>query len=337
MNLKGGRRRAAREEAERFAARLTAFGELLATHPFSADRPDATHEMAVEYARALDAYEAAKRAASRDPVLAGRELAAGLAALNRLNARLVGIAAPEPPAPAPEPPAPAPAATKPKTRRPDRDAPEEDLDAAPARPSHGDRTPGSPRPRAASDRARPRLRDRYTSWQLAKRTGITVAAVYLLVVTVLGSWWLAFIGLMALNVGGGLVMFGGLLGWTSAAQVAGAVKGGLVSAEYTRTTKKVAPRRDEAPYQQSYVYVDAAGEELTYQRDARSPSLAALPTRRLWLVKGGRRWGTETHLSGFWVPLLMSLLLVFAVPLFLFGAAVVLYAVPGLLIVALTG
>ncbi|MFF0523222.1 hypothetical protein ACFYTC_31340 [Actinomadura nitritigenes] len=330
MNLKGGRRRAAREEAERFAARLTAFGELLATHPFSADRPDATHEMAVEYARALDAYEAAKRAAPRDPVLAGRELAAGLAALNRLNAHLVGIAAPEPPAPAS-------ATTKPEARHPDRAAPEEDADAAPVRASPGDRPPGSPRSRAASDRARPRLRDRYTSWQLAKRAGITVAAVYLLVIAVLGAWWLAFVGLMALNVGGGLAMFGGLLGWTSAGQIAGAVKGGLVSAEYTRTTKKVAPRRDEAPYQQNYVYVDAAGEELTYRRDARSPSLAALPTRRLWLVKGGRRWSTETHLSGFWTPLLTSLLLVFAAALFLFGAAVVLYAVPGLLILALTG
>lgn len=331
MTLKRGRR-GAREEAARFDARLTAFGELLATHPFSADLPDATHEMAVEYARALDAYEAAKRAASRDPASAGRELAAGLAALNRLNAHLVGTTAPEPSAPAP-----APAAPKPKARRPEPDAPEGDAYPAPVKASDEDRPPGSPRPRAAGDRARPRLRDRYTSWQLTKRTGITVVAVYLLVVAVLGPWWLAFVGLMALNVGGGLALFGVLLGWTSAARIAGAIRGGLVSAEYTRTTKRFSPRHDEAPYQQNYVYVDADGEELTYQRDARSPSLAALPTRRLWLVRGGGRKGMETHLSGFWVPLLMPVLLVIAVPVFAVGAAAVLYAVPGLLIQALTG
>ncbi|MBO2463456.1 hypothetical protein [Actinomadura violacea] len=327
MTFRGGRQRGAREEAARFETRLTAFGELLAAHPFSADRPDATHEMAVEYARALDAYEAAKRAAARDLALAGRELAAGLTALNRLNAHLVGTATPE---------APAPAVAKPEARRPEPQV-EAEAEAAPVKGPHEVRGPDVPRPRAPGDRARPRLRDRYTSGQLAKRTGVTVAAVYLLVLAVLGSWWLALVGLMALMMGGGLALFGGLLGWTSVTQIVGAVRGGLVSAEYVRTTKKVSYALREAPYQHFYLYVGADGEKVTYQRDALSPSLAALPTRRLWLVKGGGRTGMETHLSGLLVPPLMFLLLAFGVPLFLFGTVAVLYACPGLLIRALAG
>ncbi|QKG24038.1 hypothetical protein [Actinomadura verrucosospora] len=319
MTFRGGRRRGAREEAARFETRLTAFGELLAGHPFSADRLDATHEMAVEYARALDAYEAAKRAASRDPALAGRELAAGLAALNRLNTHLVGTAAPEAPA-------------KPKARRPEPQVLEVEAEATPVEADHGDRRP------SPGDRARrPGLRDRYTSVQLAKRTGLTVAAVYLLVIALLGSWWLAFVGLMALTMGGGLAVFGGFLGWASASQLVGTVRGGLVSAEYLRTTKKVSYGLRDAPYQHFYVYVGDDGEKVTYQRDAVSRSLAVLPTRRLWLVKGGGRTGMETHLSALWATPLSFVLLDLAVPLFLSGTAIVLYTCPGLLIRVLAG
>lgn len=86
----GKRRREAREESARPRGRLTVFGELLAGHPFAPDRPGVTHVMAVEYAGALDAYERASRVADRDPAAARRELDEGLAALDRLDTRLVG-------------------------------------------------------------------------------------------------------------------------------------------------------------------------------------------------------------------------------------------------------
>ncbi|MGW1912615.1 hypothetical protein ACWCQS_18300 [Streptomyces sp. NPDC002076] len=91
MLPRGERRRRAREEATRFQDQLTAFGELLAGHPFATGRPGTTHMMAVEYARALDAYDKATREAARNPatqlflspllVLAGRPLFLGGLAL----------------------------------------------------------------------------------------------------------------------------------------------------------------------------------------------------------------------------------------------------------------
>ncbi|GAA4620482.1 hypothetical protein GCM10023196_004650 [Actinoallomurus vinaceus] len=318
----GERRRKAREQAARFDAQLTVFGEMLAVHPFAVDRPGSTHEMAVEYARALDAYEAAKREAGRDVALARRELDAGMAALNRLNTHLVGTSLPQ--AGMAEPNVPTPKA---KSRTP----------RANVTTSAGPVGPDVPRPTptqtgAADGRSRPRLRDRYMPEQLALRAGLVALVVYTLAVIAVGTWIMALCSILFLNVGLGLAGGGGIFAWAVLNDIRGAVKGGLVEAEYRHTAKKAWRKVDEAPWEQHYVYVDSEGRELIYRRGVPSGSLKPLPTRRLWLIEGDR-----PELRAFWPPLLSPLSLIFTVPLFLAGAVVSLGAVPGVLIAALMG
>ncbi|MCX3058955.1 hypothetical protein [Streptomyces beihaiensis] len=94
-----GRRHRAGELAE-IEAEITAYGEALDRHPFSPGRPDATDETRADLARALDAYDEAKRAfaGDRDGVDAldvARALDEGRHALARLDARLAGEPLPE--------------------------------------------------------------------------------------------------------------------------------------------------------------------------------------------------------------------------------------------------
>jgi hypothetical protein len=82
------------------AAEITAFGEALDVHSFSPGRPGATDEMRAELARALDAYEQAKRdftgARTRaDTLDALRALDEGRHALACLDALLAGRRPPE--------------------------------------------------------------------------------------------------------------------------------------------------------------------------------------------------------------------------------------------------
>ncbi|MFB6958215.1 hypothetical protein ACFCYB_14490 [Streptomyces sp. NPDC056309] len=81
-------------------AEITAFGEALDVHSFSPGQPDATDEIRAELARALDAYEQAKRdfagARTRANALdALRALDAGRHALACLEALLAGRSLPE--------------------------------------------------------------------------------------------------------------------------------------------------------------------------------------------------------------------------------------------------
>ncbi|AEW99544.1 hypothetical protein [Streptantibioticus cattleyicolor] len=239
-----------------FQGQLTAFGEMLAGHPFATDRPGATHEMAVEYARALDAYERATREAVRDPALARRELDDGLAALNRLNVLLVGALPGDPPPP-------------PKDARLDKPPPA-----------------GTPRPPvAAVGRTKPGLRDRYTREQLLLRAGLSGLACYITLVGVLGSWQYAVFCLVGTNFGVGLAAGGGVFTGWPVAQLRGALKGGRVVAEYTGTKRSGS---GGTSWQQHYVHVRPDGGALTYRRDVPSESRAPLPTRRLWLVAGAK-------------------------------------------------
>lgn len=305
MNPLGERRRGERERAARFDAQLTAFGEILATHPFTTDRPGSTHVMAVEYARALDAYEAASREADRDMALARRELDEGVAALNRLNAHLAGTPLPPARVPEPEPPA------------PEREV----LPPAPVS-----------RPAPAERGAKPRLRDRYTPEQLALRTGLVVLALYTIAVIATGTWIMAVCSIIVLNVGLGMACGGGILGWEALTEIWGAAHGGLVRAEYSHTAKRPHPGVNDAPFDQHYIHRTPEGRTVTYRRGVPKASLEALPTRRLWLLKGD-----EPKLRAFSSPPLLALSLIFTVPLSLAGAAISLAAVPGVLIAALTG
>ncbi|MGW1803498.1 hypothetical protein [Streptomyces sp. NPDC002078] len=141
MLPRGERRRRAGEEAARFQDQLTAFGEMLAGHPFATDRPGTTHMMAVEYARALDAYDKATREAARNPAPARAE-PRDRAAQARSS----------------------PEKTAPARTRPEKEAPERagDDGEAPRIPAVG--------------AAKPRLRDRYAPEQLLLRSALTVLA-----------------------------------------------------------------------------------------------------------------------------------------------------------------
>ncbi|KAB2389960.1 hypothetical protein [Actinomadura montaniterrae] len=301
MISSGGRPQKARTRTARFERQLAAFGEVLAAHPFAGDHPEATADMAAEFARAREHLEAAERDAARDRALARRELDASVAALNRLNARIAGTF-PEKAGTFPEKEE----ASEPK---PQASAPEA--------------------PRSVSDRPRPRLRDRYTSKQLALRGGLAALALYLVAVAVLGGWSMAVVAVMGLIFGFPLAYAGADLGKEVLRQVWGAFKGGIVEAEYRRTAKAA----DGDAWEQHFVYEDADGRSVTYRRGVPKESLAALPSRKLWLVAHG----DEPELQSLSTPLWLTLLLAFMLSVFLAGAVVVVGAVPGMLIAVLTG
>lgn len=340
MRSPGERRGSAREEAALLQGQLTAFGELLAGHPFASDRPGTTHVMAVEYARALDAYERATREAARDPALSRAELDEGLAALNRLNALLVGA---RPAAEETEPPDRTSTTRAPDKRPAKGDGPARQRSAgtaarapagasrapAAARPSGKPGPGGSGRPAVQGGRARPRLRERFTPQQLLVRAGLAALACYCVAVGFLGNWLVAVLCFVFANFGVGMAGAGGLFTLMPLAQTWRAVKGGRVEAEYRRTEKTYST---STPWEQHYVHRDADGQELTYRRGVPSASLVPLPTRRLWLVAGRKpALITSTDL------LLTPLLLVIGVPLLLGGTALTLAAVPGALIWSLAG
>ncbi|WP_416978017.1 hypothetical protein [Streptomyces sp. T028] len=93
------RRRRAADLAE-IEAEITSYGEILDRHPFSPGQLGATDEMRSDLARALDAYEEAKRAFVGDRDRADaldvlRALDEGRHALACLDARLAGAPVPE--------------------------------------------------------------------------------------------------------------------------------------------------------------------------------------------------------------------------------------------------
>jgi hypothetical protein len=288
MLPRGERRRRAREEAARFQDQLTAFGEMPAGHPFATDRPGTTHVMAVEYARALDAYDKATREAARNPALARQELDEGLAALNRLNARLVGAPLTVSTAGAEPRDRAAQARTSPEKTAPARTRPEKE---APERAEDDGEAPRIP----AVGAAKPRLRDRYAPEQLLLRAALTALAVYCLLVGFLAGWVQAFVCLVGTNLGLGLAG-GGFVLCTPAWESWRALRGGRVLARCSRTERSFST---STPWEQHYVHVDADGRELTYRRGVPSGSLAPLPSRRLWLV-AGRNPGLITSRSSSW-------------------------------------
>ncbi|KUN82049.1 hypothetical protein AQJ66_23675 [Streptomyces bungoensis] len=332
MGPRGERRRRAREEAARFDGQLTAFGEMLAGHPFATDRPGATHVMAVEYARALDAYEKAAREAVRNPALARQELDEGLAALNRLNTLLVGATQAADGTPAAEPrDRMRQARARPDKAGPDKAGPSK---AGPdkALPSKAgpDEERGERRALAvpAAGPAKPRLRDRYAPEQLLVRASLTVLAVYCLLVGFLAGWPQALLCLVGANLGLGMAACGFAL-CMPLRESWGALRGGRVRARYSHTEKTFSTA---TPWEQHYVHVDADGRELTYRRGVPSGSLAPLPSRRLWRVTG-RSPRLISSAEFFLSPLLLLL----GAPLLLGGLALTLTACPGALVGALTG
>lgn len=91
-----------RDESALFGieAEITAFGEALDVHPFSPGQAGATDEMRAELARALDAYDQAKRDVAGDRLREGglgvlRTLDEGRHALARLDALIAGRPLPE--------------------------------------------------------------------------------------------------------------------------------------------------------------------------------------------------------------------------------------------------
>lgn len=301
------------------------FGEMPAGHPFAADRPGTTHVMAVEYARALDAYEKAKQAAVRDPAQARVALDNGVAALNHLNRLLVGGPdaagtalplrgqAPEVrgtarsssarPAPAPSGPSASPPASGPSGRA---------VRKTPSGKAHA---------------AEPRLRDRYAPEQFWVRGGLAFLAVYTVAVGIHGNWVKAIAVLICVSIGPCLAGVGFVFSWVPISQILGAFKGGRVRAEYRRTVEKSYVHGNEHSWNQVYEYADADGRDLTHRRGVPKADLAALPTRRLWLVSG-RKPELVTSTELFLTPLALLL----GLPLLLAGVATTLVGFPGMFI-----
>ncbi|MFE0690528.1 hypothetical protein ACFV0Z_20545 [Streptomyces xiamenensis] len=327
---------------------ITALGELLGEHPFSPGRPGATAAMAVDFAQALDAYDTARRSADRDQRLARRTVEDGRYALARLDARMAGD-----PLPHRLPlcffDARHGRAERQVSWRPDGGARRRiAVCAADAvRLADGERPLSAPAPasdpasaaprtvptaRAAAPPLAPgergRLRDRYSTEQLAWRVGPAGYAVYALLLVLLGAPDLAFIGIYVIIVAATVTGLAAAGTWLTGRALWNIVRrGGRVTAGYLRTEP---PGPGRSRWGHVYGYTDPAGKEWTYRRDAEDSTVRPLAERALWLAPGSPK-GLYAHVYPYWgvAALLLS------APAFLAGCAALLIVCPGFLLRAL--
>jgi hypothetical protein len=108
----------------------------------------------------------------------------------------------------------------------------------------------------------------------------------------------------------------------------GAFWEGRVEAEYRGTERSYS----SFPWEQIYVYVGADGKELTYRHGVPRATLAPLPTRRLWPVRG-----EFPELAPSWEMVVALILLLVVGSLVLAAAVGILVIAPGVMIVASAG
>ncbi|WP_282695411.1 hypothetical protein [Streptomyces sp. CC208A] len=320
-------------------AEVTAFGELLAAHPFRPEGPGTPPEVVADWARALDAYEAAGRALNhddREDVL--RQLDDGRYAMACLEARLRRR-----PLPARLPlcffdPRHGPSAAEVPwtpaggTRRL---VPVCAADEVRLREGSLPIASGHPGRRPPALAASPSPRDRFDWGRLAVPGMVAVLLGYPVVLFALGDvmWAVAYLAAGYIPVG-----FAGMSGFylfSSAADLWALVRRG-------HRTRAAFDRSEEnsSGHQDVHVVTDVAGRRYEHVRKVSGPTVRPLPYRRVWYLRGREGAGEGKgkgggKVLGPWAVLRLPLTVLVSLPVFVVSAAATLYLIPGRLILAL--
>lgn len=313
------------------AAEVTAFGELLAVYPFQPGTPGTPPEAVADWARALDAYEAAGRALRRD----GREdvlrhLDDGMHAMGCLESRLTGG-----PLPMRLPlcffdPRHGPSTAEVSWTPPDGTPRRVPVCAAdevrlregslPIASGHPARRPATPTPSLA-------LRDR-ADWNKLAVPGIIAAFLgYALALFAVGDAGWAVVYLAAGHVPASFALLSGIALFSSASALWALIRRGhLTEAAFDRSEKT------SSEHKHVHVVTDVSGRRYEHVRKVSGPTVKPLPHRRVWYVPGREDGG---KVLGPWAVLGLPVAVLVALPVFTLSAAATLYLVPGRLFIAL--
>ncbi|MFI5721915.1 hypothetical protein [Streptomyces cyaneofuscatus] len=319
---------------------MTAFGELLAEHSFAPSDPGTPPEAVDDWARALDAYDAASRALHRRKQVRSvpQLLQQGMNALVDLDARLAGEPLPQRLPPCFFDPRHGQATTetwwaprdgakrliavcaadavrlregspRPLGRQPASDGKAESLPA--------DGKIDSLPPRSASDLPLP--------WAI----GVLVLLFgYAAALAAAGDGPGAFVALVLAGTTGHVACLSGLLVVSAMVDLWALMRRGhRTQARFARST--ISPR---GAHEHVYVVTDAVGRQRECTRHAGNSPGKPVPIRSVWYLpkKGGK--GKALHS---WSPVWLPLRILVGLPVLVSSAAVTLYLLPGRLIIAL--
>ncbi|MEU8521983.1 hypothetical protein [Streptomyces sp. NPDC048577] len=317
-----------RQEAS-LASAVTEFGELLAGHPFRPGTPGTPPEAVADWARALDAYEAADRALrhdDREDVL--RCLDDGRYALACLESRLTGGPLParlplcffDPrhgPSTAEVPwtppsgtwrPVPVCAADEVRLRE----------GSLPIASGHPARRPAAPAPSP---------RDRI-DWGRLVVPGVVAALLgYAAALFAVGDAVGGIVYLAAGYVPAGFALGSGVFLFSSASRLWALIRRGhRTHADFDRSELA------SSGHQHVHVVTDVSGRRYEHVRRVSGPTVKPLPYQRVWYVRGREDEGEV--LDG-WALLRLPVVVLVTLPIFAASAAATLYLVPGRLLLAL--
>lgn len=320
-----------RERERELEAEVTAFGELLAEHSFAPGDPGTPSKAVDDWARALDAYDAASRALHRRKrvELVPQLLQQGMSALVDLEARVAGEPLPQRLPPCFFDSRHGQAATE------VRWAPSGGAqrliavcaaDALRLREGAPHLLSGHPASAEEVDSLPPRPdRDLPLSWAIGL---LALLIGYAGALAAAGDGPGAFVAVIVAGNSGTMAALSGLLVASAAVDLWALMRRGhLTQATFARST--VGPH---GARQHVYVVTDASGRQRECARAAGSRTGKPVPTRSVWyLPKTG---GTGKAVSS-WSPVWLPLRILVGLPVLLSSAAVTLYLIPGRLIIAL--
>ncbi|WP_073756751.1 hypothetical protein [Streptomyces sp. CB03234] len=317
------------------AAEVTAFGELLTAHSFQPGTPGTPPEAVEDWARALDAYEAAGRALRRD----GREdvlrhLDDGRNAMACLESRLTGG-----PLPARLPlcffdPRHGPSTaevpwTPPSgTRRPVPVCAADEVrlreGSFPIASGHPARRPPAPLPS---------LRDRI-DWGDLVVPGVATALIgYAALLYAAGDVVGAVLYLAGGFVPAAFAFISGFYLFSSVSGLWALIRRGhRTRADFDRSEVT------SSGHQDVHAVTDVAGRRYEHVRKVSRPAVRPLPYQRVWYVRGRASAGENEgggEVLGLWAVLRLPLVVLVSLPVFAASAAATLYLIPGRLFLAL--
>lgn len=323
------------------AAEVTAFGELLAVHPFRPGTPGTSPEAVADWTLALDAYEAAGRALrhdGREDVL--RHLDDGRYAMACLESRLTGG-----PLPVRLPlcffdPRHGPSAAEVPWTPPggaQRQVPVCAADQVRLREGSLPIASGHPARRPAAPAAS--LRDRIDWGRLAVPGVVAALLGYAVALFALGDGVGGIVYLAAGYIPAAFALGSGVFLFSSASRLWALIRRGhRTHADFDRSEVTSSGRQD------IHTVTDVSGRRYEHVRRVSGRTVKPLPYLRVWYVRGredegegkgkGKGEGEGEVLDG-WAVVRLPVVVLVALPVFAASAAATLYLIPGRLFLAL--
>ncbi|MFI0933649.1 hypothetical protein ACH4RG_18180 [Streptomyces sp. NPDC021019] len=325
-------RRTGRRDREReLEAEVTAFGELLAEHSFAPGDPGTPSKAVDDWARALDAYDAASRALHRRKQVkrVPQLLQQGMSSLVDLEARVAGE-----PLPQRLPPCFFDSrhgqATVEVRWAPDGGAKRLIVvcaaDAVRLRAGSPHPPSGNPTSAEEVDSLPPRPAD---DLPLPWAIGLLALLIgYAVALAAAGDGPGAFVAVIVVGASGQLAALSGVVVASAAVDLWALMRRGhRTQATFARSA--VSPH---GAHQHVYVVTDASGRQREYPRAAGSRTGKPVPLRSVWHLPGT---DGEGKVVSSWAPVWLPLCILVGLPILLGSTVVTLYLIPGRLIIAL--